>query len=86
MLLRYSYAASSRGSEMTEHCYRICVAGGLGPASRHAFAYFEICSRGSDTELIGVLDQRALYDTLSQIQNLALDLLSVVREDRTSLR
>jgi hypothetical protein len=69
---------------MTEHCYRICVAGGLGPASRQAFANLEVVGRGRDTELIGVLDRHALYETLSQIQRLALELLSVVREDRAA--
>ncbi|MCW2522582.1 MAG: hypothetical protein JWO63_917 [Frankiales bacterium] len=68
---------------MSEHRYRICVAGGLGPASRHAFAGFEICPRGADTELIGVLDQPTLYQILAHIQNLALELVAVSREERT---
>jgi hypothetical protein len=61
--------------------YRITVRGGLGEIYRQAFAGFAVDTDGTDTVLIGDLDQAALYGTLDRINSLGLELLELARVD-----
>jgi hypothetical protein len=67
------------GGTVRTHRYRIAVAGGLGEIGREAFAEFLIEANGSNTVLIGDLDQAALYGALNQILSLGLELVEVSR-------
>jgi hypothetical protein len=64
-----------------EAIYRVRVEGSLDPEWADWFGGMEIVSGESDeTLLVGpVADQAALYGLLTQIRNLGLPLLSVVR-------
>jgi len=64
-----------------EAIYRIRVKGSLDPEWADWFGGLEIVSQeGDETLLVGpVADQAALYGLLTQIRNLGLPLLSVVR-------
>jgi hypothetical protein len=64
---------------MRSRRYRIVIAGGLGEAFREAFADFRIEPYGTDTALIGELDQAGLYGTLCRAQSLGLELAEVSR-------
>ena len=64
---------------MRTHRYRITVAGGLGEVGREAFADLLIEPNGTDTVLIGDLDQAALYGALNRILALGLELLELSR-------
>jgi len=64
---------------MRTHRYRITIAGGLGEVGREAFADLQIESNGTDTMLIGDLDQAALYGALNRILALGLELVELSR-------
>ncbi len=64
---------------MRTHRYRITIAGGLGEVGREAFADLLIEPNGTDTVLIGDLDQAALYGALDRILALGLELLELSR-------
>ena len=55
---------------MRTHRYRITIAGGLGELGREAFADLLVETNGSNTVLIGDLDQARLYGTLNRILSL----------------
>jgi hypothetical protein len=61
------------------HRYRITIAGGLGEIGREAFKDFIIEPNGTNTSLIGDLDQAALYGTLDRILALGLELVDLNR-------
>jgi hypothetical protein len=61
------------------HCYRITIAGGLGEIGREAFSDFRIEANGTNTVLIGDLDQAALYGALNRILALGLELVALSR-------
>jgi hypothetical protein len=61
------------------HRYRITIAGGLGEIGREAFKDFIIEPNGTNTSLIGELDQAALYGTLDRILALGLELMELNR-------
>jgi hypothetical protein len=61
------------------HRYRITIAGGLGEIGREAFKDFIIEPNGTNTSLIGELDQAALYGTLDRILALGLELVDLNR-------
>lgn len=64
---------------MRTHSYRITVAGDLGEIGREAFSDFRIEANGTNTVLIGDLDQAALYGTLNRILSLGLELIELRR-------
>jgi hypothetical protein len=65
--------------------YRITVAGVLGQTAREWFEDFQTEPEGSNTALIGDLDQAGLYGALSRILSLGLELVEVTRlENGTS--
>jgi hypothetical protein len=61
------------------HRYRIIISGTLDELGREAFVDFGIEANGTDTILIGDLDQAALYGTLNRILTLGFELLEVTR-------
>jgi hypothetical protein len=61
------------------HRYRIIVSGGLGETVREAFGDLRIEPNGTDTVLIGDLDQAALFGTLNRILALGLELVELSR-------
>jgi hypothetical protein len=61
------------------HRYKITISGGLGEASREAFGDFHIVPNGTNTVLIGDLDQSGLYGALNRIQSLGLELVELSR-------
>ena len=65
---------------MGTHRYRITIAGRLGETGRAAFADFLIELNGTNTVLIGDLDQAALYGALNRILALGLELVAVSRD------
>ena len=70
---------------MHTYRYRITIAGGLGEIGREAFLDFEIESNGTNTVLIGDLDQAALYGTLNRILSLGFELVELGRlADKTT--
>jgi hypothetical protein len=62
------------------HLFRISVAGHLGRLGREAFAGMEIVYANGRTDLVGELDQAALFGLLARVQALALELVEVRRE------
>ncbi len=64
---------------MRTHRYRITISGGLGETGREAFGEFQIEPNGTDTVLIGDLDQSGLYGALHRIQSLGLELVELTR-------
>lgn len=70
---------------MRTHRYVITIRGGLGETFGAAFGDFRIEPNGTNTVLIGDLDQAALYGALSRIQSLGLELVELSRSaDGTS--
>ncbi|HZC27839.1 MAG TPA: hypothetical protein VE287_12500 [Actinopolymorphaceae bacterium] len=67
---------------MSDHRYRIVVAGVIGNAARQAFEGFKIEQVGTDTALRADLDQSALFGALNRVLSLGLELIEVIREDR----
>jgi hypothetical protein len=61
------------------HRYRIIVSGGLSEIGREAFGDFRIEANGTNTALIGNLDQAALYGTLNRILSLGFELIELRR-------
>jgi hypothetical protein len=61
------------------HRYRITILGGLGETCREAFGDFRIEPNGTDTVLIGDLDQPGLYGAIIRIQSLGLELVGLSR-------
>ena len=69
---------------MRTHRYRITIAGGLGEIGREAFSDFLVDSNGTNTVLIGDLDQAALYGALNRILALGLELVELSRQPNRS--
>jgi hypothetical protein len=61
------------------HRYQITIVGGLGELGREAFADFKIEYADGNTLLAGDLDQAALYNVLSRILALGLELVALRR-------
>ena len=66
---------------MRTHRYQITIVGGLGELGREAFADFKIEYADGNTLLAGDLDQAALYNVLSRILALGLELVALRRLD-----
>ena len=64
---------------MRTHRYRITIAGSLDEMGREAFPDFVVEANGTNTVLIGDLDQAALHGTLNRIQALGLELVELSR-------
>ena len=64
---------------MRTHRYKIIILGGLGETYREAFRDFHIEPNGTNTMLIGDLDQSGLYGALNRIQSLGLELVGLSR-------
>ena len=64
---------------MRKYRYRIIIFGGLGETGREAFGDFRIESNGTNTELIGDLDQSGLHGVLNRIQAFGLELMELTR-------
>ena len=64
---------------MRTHRYRITIASGLGEIGREAFGDFLIEPNGTNTALIGDLDQAALYGALNRIVAFGLELVELDR-------
>lgn len=64
---------------MRTHRYRIVISGSLGDIGREAFGNFQIEAKGTDTALVGDLDQAALYGTLNRLLTLGFELLELRR-------
>ena len=64
---------------MRAHSYQIVIAGGLGEIAREAFSDLRIEANGTNTVLLGDLDQAALYGALNRILWLGLELVEVRR-------
>jgi hypothetical protein len=64
---------------VSTHRYRITIAGGLGEIGREAFSDFIIEPNGTNTALVGDLDQAALYGALNRILALGLELVELSR-------
>ena len=70
---------------MRKHRYRIRISGSLDEIGREAFADFQIEADGTDTTLIGDLDQAGLHGVLNRILTLGFELLEMTRlTDRPS--
>ena len=67
------------GRNVRSHPYRITVAGGLGAIGREAFEDFLIEPNGTNTALIGTLDQSGLHGALNRILALGLELVELRR-------
>jgi hypothetical protein len=61
------------------HRYRITVSGSLGDIGREALGEFRIESNGTDTTMVGDLDQAALYGALNRILAFGFELLELTR-------
>jgi hypothetical protein len=55
--------------------YQIVVSGRLGVAGREAFGDFHIEPHGMDTALTGDQNRSGLFDVLTRMRDLALDLI-----------
>ena len=64
---------------MSTHRYRITIAGGLGEIGREAFEDFLIEPNGTNTDLLGDLDEAALYGVLNRILALRFELIELRR-------
>ncbi len=67
---------------MLTHYYRITICGGLGEIGREAFRDFEIQADGTNTVLIGELDQVGRCRTLNRILALCFELVGLSRLPR----
>jgi len=61
------------------HRYRITISGGLGETGREAFGDFHIERNGTNTVLVGDMDQSGLYGALNRIHALGLELVELSR-------
>ena len=59
------------------HRYQIIISGRLGVVCCEAFRDFQIEPHGMDTALTGELTRSGLYDVLTRIRDLALDLVGL---------
>jgi hypothetical protein len=57
--------------------YRIIVSGRLGVISREAFRDLRVEPYGTDTALTGDLNRAGLWDVITRIQDLALELVGL---------
>ena len=57
--------------------YQIVVSGRLGMAGREAFRDFHFEPHGMDTALTGDLNRSGLFDVLTRMRDLALDLIGL---------
>ena len=57
--------------------YQIVVSGRLGVAGREAFRDFHVEPHGMDTALTGDLNRSGLFDVLTRMRDLALDLIGL---------
>ena len=64
---------------MRTYCYRIVMSGELSETGREEFAGFRIECHGTNTVLVGDLDQAALFGTLNRIRALGLELVGLER-------
>lgn len=64
---------------MRTHRYRITISGNIGEIGREAFGDFRIESNGTDTTLVGDLDQAGLYGALNRMLSLGFELLELRR-------
>jgi hypothetical protein len=78
----YSSGAGQKcpdGGDVRTHRYQITISGGLGEIGREAFSDFSIESNGTNTVLVGDLDQAALYGALNRILALGFELVELRR-------
>jgi hypothetical protein len=61
------------------HLYLIIIAGSISETAGEAFTDFRIQPQGTNTALIGELDQPGLFNALNRIQSLGLELVEVSR-------
>jgi hypothetical protein len=61
------------------HRYRITISGNVGEIGREAFGDFRIEFNGTNTTLVGDLDQPALYGALNRILSLGFELVELTR-------
>jgi hypothetical protein len=61
------------------HRYRIVISGALGKVGRDVFWDLRVESNGTNTALIGNLDETALYSVLDRILILGLELVELSR-------
>jgi hypothetical protein len=64
---------------VSTHRYRIIIAGGLGEIGREAFADFLVEPNGTNTVLVGDLDEAALYGALNRMLALHFELIELSR-------
>lgn len=64
---------------MHTHRYRITISGGLEELGREAFSELLVESDGTDTMLVGDLDQAALLGALNRILALGLEIIELSR-------
>ena len=64
---------------MPTHRYRIVVSGALGKVGRDVFWDLQVEGNGTNTALIGDLDETALYGVLDRILILGLELVELSR-------
>lgn len=64
---------------MRTHRYEITILGELGEIYREAFGDLHVKPNGTNTMLIGDLDQAGLYGALNRIQSLGLELVGLSR-------
>jgi hypothetical protein len=70
------------GGNVRTHSYQITIAGGLGEITREAFSDFRIEANGTNTILIGDLDQAGLHGALNRILSLGFELVELCRLPR----
>lgn len=64
---------------MHTYCYRIVISGELSETGHEELADFRIECHGTNTVLVGDLDQAALFGTLNRIRALGLELADLKR-------
>lgn len=65
------------GGHVRTHRYRITISGNVREIGREAFGDFRIEFNGTNTTLVGDLDQAALYGALNRILSLGFELLEL---------
>jgi hypothetical protein len=70
------------GGNVRTYRYQITVKGGLGEIAREAFSDFRIETNGTNTTLIGDLDQAGLHGALNRILSLGFELIELYRLHR----
>jgi len=64
---------------LSEHRYRILIAGELSDAAREEFNGWMLEPAGTETALIGDMDQAALHGVLNRMRGFGLHLVEVRR-------